>query len=155
MSSALTAAAIFVGTILVAGIAAYFIPIVTQPRRGMATNYLFHISLPRNLEYRAAKLAQERYEQQRRLRRLIVFDSQREMQLMSHAIECAAVGLIYGQDARVYAVGEAERMFGAISRSYGELEGMSVEDIYEALVERLPRAFSLVKPRLPWLTKYR
>lgn len=157
MSSTLTALAIFFGALLVMGIVAYFVPIITQPERGTASNYLFHISLPKNLTYRAAVLAQERWEQQWRLRRLGIFAlfGQREMQLQSHAVECAAAGVIYGQDARVYAVKESERMFSAASRSYEELEGMSVEEIYEELVRRLPGATGWVLANRKLLEAYR
>ena len=116
-----------------------------------ATNYLFHIVIDRGVLYPAAVIAQEIWELRRKWRYGLVFAmvGKRSAELLSHAIECAAVEALYGLPAEAYAVQEAPRMIG-----YDWLREMGEDRILVEMLEKLPEARKWVQRNLKVLRRH-
>lgn len=127
-------------------------PLIFYRHGGSTSNWLFHIRVDVDKPYPIARTAQEIYEQPRLLWYKLT-GQMRELQLRSHAVECFIAATWEGANHNVYILDEATRMHGAISRSYGELKGMTQSDIATALYARMAGAGEWVTKNRPILRR--
>ena len=136
--------------IRIAAFAALFVVAACDPKVRIddldgrnAKNNAFRVVIDRSVPFRAAVLAQELYEAERKqdpIRAIeIRLDSsaERQLEIEGHAVEIAAAVLLYGQDEAAYRAKEAASMH----RGYGGLfRDMPVAEIIAAMERQSARA---------------
>lgn len=121
-----------------------------------ASNSPLKITMRRGLQYPAAVWAQEYYESRYNLTRpwmawLLVIGSligwrwpQRRLELMGHAVELAAIRVVYGIEGAAYQAYLA-REAASMRRGYAAFKNMSEGQIAAALFERADAATKFVR----------